>query len=157
LFHSLETLGIDEIAIKKGQQSYLTIISVKIKEGSPSVIAVLSGRSRKSVETFLENIPKHLKKTVESICTDMYEGYINAAVEVFGTQKLVVDRYHVAKLYRKPLDTLRIKEMGRLKCELQSEEYAKLEGMVWILRRRHESLTHVDKEKLKLLYQFHLY
>ena len=32
MFHSLETLGIDEIAIKKGQQSYLTIISVKIKE-----------------------------------------------------------------------------------------------------------------------------
>lgn len=154
LFHTLETLGLDEITMKKGHQSYLTIISTKSKEGSPSVIAVLSGRSRGSVEEFLQKIPEHLKKTVKTICTDMYEGFINAAVEVFGVQKLVVDRYHVAKLYRKPLDKLRIKEMARLKCELPSEDYAELEGMMWILRRRHECLTQADKEKLELLYQY---
>ena len=66
---------------------------------------------------------------------------------------LYVDRYHVTKLYRKPLDDLRIKEMARLKCELPSEEYSKLKDMMWILRKQHECLTDADKDKLALLYK----
>jgi len=52
----------------------------------------------------------------------MHDGYMYAAMEVFRTQAVVVDRYHVAKLYRKPLDTLRIKEMVRLKAKLDEDE-----------------------------------
>ena len=45
----------------------------------------------------------------------MYEGFINAAKETFGKRtKIVVDRFHVAKLYRKGLDRLRIKEMRKI-------------------------------------------
>ena len=73
---------------------------------------------------------------------------------MFGQQKVVVDRYHVAKLYRKPLDDLRIKEMARLKSELTSEEYSKLKDMMWILRKQHECLTEADRDKLALLYKY---
>ena len=83
----------------------------------------------------------------------MHDGFVYAAIEVFGPQAIIIDRYHVAKLYRKPLDQLRIKEMARLKQILSSEEYAKLNGMMWILRCQHECLTQGDKEKLSLLYQ----
>jgi transposase len=83
----------------------------------------------------------------------MYDGFVNAAIEVFGVQALIIDRYHVAKLYRKPLDRLRIKEMRRLKNELTQEEYAKLDRVMWILRKQHECLSKSDKEKLQLLYQ----
>ena len=49
----------------------------------------------------------------------MYDGFINAAKEVFGKRtRIVIDRFHVAKLYRKGLDTLRIQELKRLKKEL---------------------------------------
>ena len=38
---------------------------------------------------------------------------------VFGKRtRIVIDRFHVAKLYRKGLDTLRIQELKRLKKEL---------------------------------------
>ena len=83
----------------------------------------------------------------------MYDGFVNAAIEVFGPQCLVIDRYHVSKLYRKPLDNLRIKEMARLKSELSPEEYTSLEGMMWILRKKHECLSGADKSKLALLYK----
>ena len=82
----------------------------------------------------------------------MYDGFVNAASEVFGPSKVVVDRYHVAKLYRKPLDDLRIKEMVRLKQALEPCEYKKLEGMMWIIRKHYECLTQSDKDKLALLY-----
>jgi len=150
---TLGTIGIDEISMKKGHQSYVTIVSAKSEKKSPIVLSVIAGRYKAPLEKFLKSIPEELKKTVDQVCTDMYEGYVNAAIEVFGVQKLVVDRYHVAKLYRKPLDKLRISEMARLKKELDPEEYAKLEGMMWILRKKHECLSEVDKEKLELLYK----
>ena len=105
------------------------------------------------VPKFFESIPEDLKKTVKHVCTDMHDGFVYAAIEVFGPQAIIIDRYHVAKLYRKPLDQLRIKEMARLKQILSSEEYAKLNGMMWILRCQHECLTQGDKAKLSLLYQ----
>lgn len=151
---AIDTLGIDEIALRKGYDSYVTVISAKTPDSQLSVIAVIPDRSKESIKSFLEKIPPDIKKGIQSICTDMYEGFINAAIEVFGVQSLVIDRYHVAKLYRKPLDKLRIKEMTRLKSELNQQEYSKLEGMMWILRRKHECLTETDKEKLQLLYQY---
>ncbi len=90
---------------------------------------------------------------MKQVCTDMYDGFVYAAIEVFGAQRLVIDRYHVAKLYRKPLDKLRISEMARLKLELEAEEYAKLEGMMWILRKSHECLSEANKASLELLYK----
>lgn len=154
LYEELTTIGIDEISMKKGHKSFITIISARTKSGNLSVIAVLKDRKKETVKAFLDSIPKSLKATVKTVCTDMYDGFVNAATEVFGSQVVVVDRYHVAKLYRGPLDKLRIKEMKRLKAALPSEEYAKLEGMMWILRSQHECLTEVDKTKLKLLYKY---
>lgn len=150
---NLETIGIDEISMKKGHHDYVTVVSTKSKDDKPYVIAVLEGREKNDIQSFLQSIPNELKETVNQVCTDMYDGYVNAAIEVFGVQCLVIDRYHVAKLYRKPLDNLRIKEMARLKSELSSEDYAKLEGMMWILRKKHECLSEVDKNKLEFFYK----
>ena len=151
-YGDLNKLGIDEIALRKGYKDYVTIISTKSADDKLTVLAVIKDRKQDDIKTFFESIPSHLKKTVKQVCSDMHDAYVYAAIDVFGVQSLVIDRYHVAKLYRKPLDKLRISEMARLKRELSETEYAKLEGMMWILRRKHECLTEVDKEKLALLY-----
>ena len=153
-YTDLNTLGIDEISIKKGHKDYLAIVSACTKPGELSVIAVLKNRDKATIKAFLESIPLSLKTTVKSVCTDMYDGFVYAATEVFGQQALVIDRYHVSKLYREPLDKLRIKEMKRLKRELPQHEYWKLEGMMWILRKQHECLTEADKSRLALVYKY---
>ena len=66
---------------------------------------------------------------------------------------LVIDRYHVSKRYREPLDKLRISEMQRLKATLPEDEYSQLEGMMWILRKNHECLSEAERDKLALLYK----
>jgi transposase len=153
-YASLKILGIDEIAIKKGHKDYVTVISTKADIGSQvSVIGVLSGRLKDDVVAFLKSIPGDLRKTIESVSTDMYDGYVNAVVEVLGEKVLVVDRYHVSKLYRKPLDSLRISEMKRLKATLPDEEYSRFYGMMWILRKNHECLSQADKDTLALFYE----
>jgi transposase len=152
-YKNLDTLGIDEISMKKGYKSYVTIISTRNKQGDLSVIAVLEGRSKETVENFLKSIPSHLKKTVKAVCTDMHDGFVNAAINIFGDKVVVIDRYHVTKLYREPLDKLRIREMKGLKKELPAEEYAKLEGVMWALRKKYECLTEAEKSTLTTLYE----
>lgn len=152
-YDALPTLGIDEIAIKKGQQDYLSVISARQENGDLSVLAVIAGRKKADILAFFNSIPEPLRKSVKEVCTDMYDGFVNAAIEVFGQQAVVIDRYHVAKQYRKPLDDLRIAEMKRLKYVLSTEDYSDLEGVMWILRKKHECLSQVDKAKLSLLYR----
>ena len=153
-YSSLKIVGIDEFAIKKGYNDYVTVISTKAEsDAQVKVIAVLQGRLKDDVVAFLKSIPEHLKKTIESVCTDMYDGFVFAVTEVLGDNVLVVDRYHVSKLYRKPLDSMRISEMKRLKSILSEDEYKQLDGMMWIIRKNHECLSEADKEKLAALYK----
>jgi transposase len=154
LIKQLGRIGVDEISLKKGHKDFVTIISAYI-DGCVQLLAVLEGRLKKTVKDFLETIPDDLKKTVKSVCCDMYDGFINAAKEVFGKRTIiVVDRFHYAPLYRKGLDTLRVKELKRLKEELTKEEYAQLKGAMWVLRSLQKDLDAEDKALLKLLFGY---
>jgi transposase len=154
VYKDIQIIGIDDITIKKGYQDFVSIISARSKNGNITILAVIEGREKADVLAFFNSIPAHLRKTVKHVCADMYEGYVNAATEVFGRQAVVIDRYHVAKQYRKPLDDLRIKEMKRLKTILSDDDYSNLNGMMWILRKKHECLSVSDKSKLALLYKY---
>ena len=97
------------------------------------VLGVLKDRKKDTVKKFLSSIPKGLARTVENICCDMYDGFINAGKEVFGSKvKIIIDRFHVAKNYRGAIETIRKKEMKRLKEELSEDEYKKLKNIMWI-------------------------
>lgn len=79
-------------------------------------------------------------------------GFINSAKEVFGKGvRVVVDRFHVAKLYRKYVDIIRKEELRRLKKELSEEEYTKLKGLMWALRK--SKLSDKEKEILKIAFK----
>jgi len=83
----------------------------------------------------------------------MYDGFVNATKEVFGNKvKVVIDRFHVAKLYRNSFDDLRKKELYRLKKELNSNEYKKLKNAMWILRKKITDLKEDELATLKLVF-----
>jgi transposase len=150
----LSTLGIDEISLKKGHQSFVVVIS-SIHKGKQQIIGLLKGRKKETVKQFLLTIPEELKKTVKWICSDMYEGYINASKEIFGKEtKIVVDRFHVAKLYRSKLDALRKQEMKCLKKTLSAIEYKGLKGAMWALRRSSSELSEKERDCLNLLFRY---
>jgi transposase len=151
---SLHIIGIDEFSIKKGHKNYLTIISTRI-DNKPVLIAILKGREKITVKRFFSSIPKVLRKTVRVVCCDMYDGYVNAAKEVFSKLvKVTADRFHVAKLYRECVDTLRKSELRRLKKELTEEEYKNLKGAMWIIRKHPGDLDSEEKDKLELLFKY---
>lgn len=127
----------------------MTIISSRV-EDKVTVLAVLKDRKKTTVLEFFKSIPKKLIKTIGSVCSDLYEGFINAAKEAFGQGiRIVLDRFHIAKLYRKSIDTIRKAEMKRLKGILSEEEYGKLKGLMWALRRPKSKLSEKYKAVLK--------
>ena len=114
---TLESLGIDEIALRKGHQDFVAMITARLADDTLLLLAVLAERTKTVVKAFLESIPLHLRKTVHSIGTDMWEGYLKAAREVFGEKvSIVIDRFHVAKSYREAVEHLRKSEIGRASC-----------------------------------------
>ena len=152
-FEKLSLLGIDEIALKKGHKDFVVVVSTRVDDVT-KIIAILPDRKKETVKFFLTSIPKHLKITIKTVCSDMYDGYINAAKAVLGDKvKIVVDRFHVAKNYRKCVDNLRKQELKRLKQELTAEEYKKLKGAMWALRKKEENLTDEEKVVLKTLFE----
>lgn len=153
-FDRFDQLGLDEISLKKGHKDFVTIVSARVN-GEIHLLAVLADRKKETVKAFLQRIPRPLKQTVGSICSDLYEGFINAAQEVFGKRvRIVLDRFHVAKLYRKGLDNLRKQELKRLKHELTQASYEALKGVMWVLRKKKKALTKENKQLLTKLFEY---
>lgn len=152
-FKQLRQIGLDEISLLKGHQDFVTIVSTRDEQGEPAILAVLDGRKKETVVTFLESIPEALRATIEEVCTDLYDGFINAAREVLPEARVVGDRFHVAKLYRAALDDLRKSEMKDLRAVLSKQELSGLKGVLWALRRKNEDLTPEEQQVLDLLFE----
>jgi transposase len=147
---------VDEIALKKGHRDFVTIVTARSGEqGEIRLLAVLEDRKKDTVKAFFSSIPKRLRKTVRVVCTDLYDGFVNAAREVFGRRvRIVADRFHVAKLSREGLERLRKREMKRLKKELPEESYRELKGVMWLLRKDEKTLTEEERKVLKRLFAY---
>ena len=113
---------------------------------------MLPDRLKVTVTTFLASIPARLKATVERVCTDIYERYINAAREVLPHAEIVIDRFHVAKNYNEGVDQLRKQEQRRLKQQLPESEYEVLKGVMWVYRRHWWDLD--DEQQYQLIELF---
>ncbi len=105
-----DVLGLDEISLKKGHRDFVAIITGRVATATV-IVGVLPDRKKAPVKALLRGIPQRLRQTIHAVCSDMYEGFVHAAKEVFGKRvKIVIDRFHVAKLYRRGLDKLRQQE-----------------------------------------------
>jgi len=88
----------------------------------------------------------------------MWEGYLTAIDEFIGARsavkaELVADRFHVAKLYRECVDTLRKQECKRLRSEMDAKAYETLTKRIhWVLRRNHSALDEDGKQRLRKLF-----
>jgi transposase len=152
LYTSLGVLGLDEIARKKGHQDFVVIVTARLADNHVALLGVLPDREKASVVKFLRSIPEPLRRTIHTVCSDMYPGYINAVKEELKTAMVVVDRFHVAEPYRANVDALRKQELKRLKQELLESDYKQLKGCWWAFRKNRADLTPDEQEVLTRLF-----
>jgi len=159
-FDELSVIGIDEIAMTKGRRNYVALITTQQADGHVAILTVLPDRKKKTVRQFLETIPRRLWPTMETACTDMWEGYVNAVEEFAAAHpdvsiEVVADRYHVAKNYRQCVDKVRIRERRRLKKELSETEYEEsVKGTIWIVRKNNVDLEPDERKRLNRLFEY---
>jgi transposase len=151
-FSRLDTLGIDEIALRKGHDDFVTVVSSRTAEGKLAVLGVLADRQKETVKAFLSAIPAPLQATIRRVCTDMYEGYTNAVREALPGVELIIDRFHVAKAYRGAADALRKQTLKQLKESLSQAEYEPYQGLLWIFRQDWAALDEAHQSQLAGLF-----
>lgn len=153
-FNRLGQLGLDEIALTKGRGNFVAIVTSRSESGRIRLLAVLPNREKATVVEFLRSIPPRLKNTIECGCCDMHEGYTEAIREELFGVRIVIDRLHVTKAYWDGLDSLRKQELARLKKELSVQDYKRLKGSLWALRKETQDLTQEENQTLDRLFHW---
>ena len=148
---SVKILWLDEIALRKGQGNYVTLVTGRLADGEIVLLGVLPGHEKAEVVDFLRSIPLRILQTIQTVCCDLWEAYTEAVREEIPTARLVVDRFHVAKHYREAADQVRKEELQRLKKELSKKEYQTLKGSFHAFRKNARDL---GQEERKVLQRF---
>jgi transposase len=124
---------------------------VFIDHTNKRVLEILECRDKDSVVKYLrEKKESGLLASVEEVTCDMWEGYSNAAREVFGQGcRVVIDRFHVMKHFQEQLTKAR-REIQR---GLGKEEAKALKGTRWLWVKNWENLTEQERTELAELKQ----
>lgn len=93
------------------------------------VLDVLENREKATVLAYLKTKKEQgLLAQVEEVTTDMWDGYVEAAKEAFGTTvAITIDRFHVMKNFQEGLTKAR----RELQKSLSAEQKGKLKGSRW--------------------------
>lgn len=150
---SVKIVGLDEIALRKGQGNYVTLVTGRLADGAIVLLGVLPGHEKAEVVDFLRSIPLRILQTIQTVCCDLWEAYTEAVREEIPTARLVVDRFHVAKHYREAADQVRKDELQRLNKELSKEKYQTLKGSFHAFRKNARDLGQEERKVLQRFFE----
>lgn len=147
---SLKRLGIDEIALRKGQGNYIVVL-VDLDRRVP--IGFAPSRRQEEVRKVLEGWGASVLSQIVEVSIDLagnYKGLVNKSLP---NTDVVADRFHVMKIVNQDLDTAR--KSLRKSNEENSNEVDKsriaaaLKQNKYALLKPEENLTDKQKDKLE--------
>ena len=150
----IEMLGLDEIALRKGQSHYVTLVTGRFRDGEIAILGVLPGHEKAVVVEYLRSIPQRILQAIQAVCCDLWEAYTEAVREEIPTARIVADRFHVARHYRDAADQIRKAELQRLKKELPKEAYQKLKGSFRAFRKNAKDLNKEERKTLRGFFEY---
>jgi transposase len=112
----LKRLGIDEIALVKGQGNYCAVL---IDLDKSKLLAILSGRTQEVLKKFLTEWGTELLEQIEEVSIDLWKGYKNLVVELMPNAQVVADRFHVMAQVNQELDRQRKQELRQEKAAIK--------------------------------------
>lgn len=137
-------IGIDEIALKKGHKDYVAVI-VDLETGS--VLDLLADRGKAYLKGYFEQKGEAFCGQIECFCSDMWEGYLTCAKEVFPNAVIIADRFHFFTYLQKEVDKCR-RYLRRKFPDGDS-----LKNSKWALFKPLENLSEQDAQKLDKVFQ----
>jgi transposase len=150
-WQDVRTLGVDEIAWRKGQ-SYLTMV-YRLDEERKRLLWIGQKREKETLEKFFYLLGVERSAQVEFVCSDMWRPYLEVIAKRARQALHVLDRFHIMQLMNKALDEVRRDEVKRL--ERDGYEPV-LKHARWSLMKRKENRTQQQTVKLQELLQYNL-
>jgi transposase len=121
---------------------------VFIDHTNKRVLDVLEGRDKDLIVNYLRANKDTLFGQLEEVTTDMWDGYVNASLEVFGPSfRVTIDRFHVVKNFQEQLTKAR-REIQR---GMSPEEAKELKGTRWLWQKNPENLSAEEQRQLARL------
>ena len=153
----LKKLGIDEIALIKGQGNYCAVL---IDIETSKLITIVKGRTQAEIEPVLNSWGSEVLEQIEEVSIDLWKGYKTLVQKLMPNAQVVADRFHVMVQVNKELDTQRKREKRQVidlnKKSKSSKKAAKtkkvLEGIndsKYSLLKNEENLN--EKQNIKLM------
>jgi transposase len=131
-------IGIDEKSFRK-RHKYFTIVSdLETQE----VLWIGRGRKRETIDAFWRTLTPEQLAGIEGIAMDMWAPYFDSVVANVpdGKNKVVFDKYHIAKYLSEALDQTRKRMSGDPTIDRTA-----LKGRRWLLLRNPRNMTHAQK------------
>ena len=97
-------MSIDEISMRKGKGSLVTVVSDI--EGGNLIEMIDSHRQQELVKILIQQ-PFEVREQVEEVSVDMWGGFPKVIQQVFPNAQVVIDRFHVMKAVNQDLNKLR--------------------------------------------------
>jgi transposase len=118
----LKRLGIDEIALIKGQGKYCAVL---IDIDRSKLLMVVEGRTKEEIKKVLEGWGSEVLEGIEEVSIDLWKGYKSLATEMMPKAQVVADRFHVMAQVNKELDGERKKEKRKIQAEIKEAKTPK--------------------------------
>jgi transposase len=131
----LKKLGIDEIALVKGQGNYCAVL-VDLEQSK--VIDILEERSQEKIMSVLTSWGEEVLEEIEYVSIDLWKPYKSLVKKLMPNAEVVADRFHVMKQVNQELD----KQRKAQRREIQTEKSSK---------KKEEILSGLNKSKYALL------
>lgn len=142
-YDTVRFLGIDEIALRKGHNSYCCVL---IDLERACVIDLLPHRTQAYVMAYLRAKGSAFCQGIEVFSCDMWDGFVNSAKAVLPHAEIVIDRFHVMQNLHKAID----KERRALRRKHPENEV--LKRLRWLLLKHPEDLALDEKARLDLAF-----
>ena len=104
---ALKKLGIDKIALIKGQGNYCAVL---IDLETSKLITLIPGRTQVDIKKVLISWGTEVLEQIEEVSIDLWRGYKTIVMDLIPNVQVVADRFHVALQVNKELDTQKKRE-----------------------------------------------
>jgi len=146
----LKRLGIDEIALVKGQKNYCVVL---VDIDKKIIVGMLKNRTQVELKKYLEAWGEEVLEQIEEVSIDMWKPYKNVSEALMPQAEVVADRFHVMKQVNEELDGARKKiKKAAVALKNNSKKARILSGIKkskYVLLKNEETLTEIEKEQLE--------
>lgn len=141
--YPVKYLGIDEIAIRKGQKYATVFYDLERRE----VIGLVKGRKQRQASRFFRRWGKEMCKQVVAVCMDLWAAYRNSVQLHCPNAAVVFDKFHVYSYLSTAIDEVRRTEQNKAAAEGRET----IKGSRWLWLKASRNLRREEARNLEAI------